>query len=700
MMFLVLAYAGIIIGITYLVYYHAVHNVSIFSSAGGGRNSAKGALVAYLAPLVAGVILVLFLIKPLFAKRVVFDKPRSLRQPDEPFLFAFVERVCQAVGAPTPSRIDVDCQVNAAASFRRGVWSMFGSDLVLTIGLPLVAGLNLQQFAGVLAHEFGHFSQGVGMRLSYFVRSLSFWFTRVVYQRDQWDQRLHDLTKTDYRLALFAYFAIVCVWVTRRVLWCLMMLGHLVSGFLMRQMEFDADKHEARLAGSQAFSSTQRQLRVLGVATQAAYADLNEFYKEGRLGDNLPLLIQAKVKQIPADMLQKVHAAADELKTGLFDTHPSDVERIASAQREQAPGLFQLTTPASALFANFAALSKTCTWDFYRGVFGDGFKLTDMHPVESLLERQDAEEATYKSLHRYFQGTFSTLRPVNLPSVWSEAPENPKETVATLNRLREELVSAAEKVKKLAERFSVADDRVIEADQAKVLVHAKLKFKPEAFHLTAATGDAVRQARSAATDEMGKLAPALEKVAEHNGRRLYSALQLMHVPQVSAKLPNAKAWRDQMNDLLQVAGLVGRQVSSLVELRNAYASFSLLLSKLEGNRENQVFVQAVISSMGRTWDLVRDVRQSLTQASYPFDHAHGEMKLESYVLTDMPHREDLGGVFEAAGRVLDRVPSLYAKVCARLAWMAEQVEQAVGLAPLPEPPEKDAVKPAEAAKSA
>jgi hypothetical protein len=33
-------------------------------------------------------------------------------------------------------------------------------ELVLTIDLPLVAGLTLKQFTGVLAHEFGHFSRG------------------------------------------------------------------------------------------------------------------------------------------------------------------------------------------------------------------------------------------------------------------------------------------------------------------------------------------------------------------------------------------------------------------------------------------------------------------------------------------------------------------------------------------------------------
>lgn len=62
---------------------------------------------------------------------------------------------------------------------------LFGNDLVLTIGMPLVLGLSLRQFAGVLAHEFGHFSQGAGMRLTFIIRTISVWFTRVVYERDQ-----------------------------------------------------------------------------------------------------------------------------------------------------------------------------------------------------------------------------------------------------------------------------------------------------------------------------------------------------------------------------------------------------------------------------------------------------------------------------------------------------------------------------------
>jgi Zn-dependent protease with chaperone function len=38
--------------------------------------------------------------------------------------------------------------------------------LVLVIGLPLAAGMSMRQVAGVLAHEFGHFAQGAGMRFN------------------------------------------------------------------------------------------------------------------------------------------------------------------------------------------------------------------------------------------------------------------------------------------------------------------------------------------------------------------------------------------------------------------------------------------------------------------------------------------------------------------------------------------------------
>ena len=137
-----------------------------------------------------GLIVILFMVKPLFAGRPPAPPAMALDTEQERLLFAFIGRICRLVGAPRPRRVEVNCAVNAAASFRLGAASLFGQDMTLTIGLPLVAGLSMRQFAGVLAHEFGHFSQGAGMRLTYVIRQINGWFFRVVYERDRWDLEL------------------------------------------------------------------------------------------------------------------------------------------------------------------------------------------------------------------------------------------------------------------------------------------------------------------------------------------------------------------------------------------------------------------------------------------------------------------------------------------------------------------------------
>lgn len=100
------------------IYLHVIHDTFLLHI-GHGRVGAM-AVLAYLAPIGAGVILLLFMVKPLFARPARRATQRSLSRQNEPLLFAFVERVCTIVGAPVPKRIDVDCEVNASASLRHG----------------------------------------------------------------------------------------------------------------------------------------------------------------------------------------------------------------------------------------------------------------------------------------------------------------------------------------------------------------------------------------------------------------------------------------------------------------------------------------------------------------------------------------------------------------------------------------------------
>ncbi|MEZ6063113.1 MAG: M48 family metalloprotease [Planctomycetaceae bacterium] len=338
------------------VFWHATENTHI-ASMGYGRGRIL-AVMAYVAPIIAGSITVLFMLKPLLARSVRDERRTSLNRAGQPLLFEFVDKVCDAVHAPRPSVIRVTFDVNASAGFGNGLKGLFGSDLTLSIGLPLLAGMNLQQVAGILAHEFGHFSQGAAMRVSWVVRSINFWFARVVYTRDQWDQWLVEMSEeVDIRIGWIFYVARMAVFFSRGVLWCFMMLSHALTCWLMRQMEYDADRHEVRLVGSKTFESTCLRLNWLNYG-------LGQFFRHKRFAPAAQSASPNPIREFLAycDTLnemdeKRVRRRMEKAKTGLLDTHPSDADRIASAAREDADGIFSGDLPAEALIRNFDKLS-------------------------------------------------------------------------------------------------------------------------------------------------------------------------------------------------------------------------------------------------------------------------------------------------------------------------------------------------------
>ena len=58
--------------------------------------------------------------KPFFAKPPKGPKQVAVLDPggENSLLYAFVDGVCSSVGAPCPSRIEVNCEVNASVVLR------------------------------------------------------------------------------------------------------------------------------------------------------------------------------------------------------------------------------------------------------------------------------------------------------------------------------------------------------------------------------------------------------------------------------------------------------------------------------------------------------------------------------------------------------------------------------------------------------
>lgn len=353
------------------VYYHATHNYTLISE---GHFPGRVRLVLYIGPLIIGSILFLFLMMPFLPrKREKYVPLYLVEMGKEPLFVYFVHRVCDCVGAPRPRRIELIMQPNASAGFRRGFLSFLGRDMQLNVGLPLISGLTVQQLAGVLAHEFGHFRQGGGMRLYYIIETVHSWFAQGVYGGSWLEEKLSEASEEQSgQAALIILLSQLFIWLTRMFLWILLMFGSAISYFLSRQMEYDADLCQIQVAGSRDFEAVMYAINTMDAAFQkTCYMSMMSWQKRVLVND-LPALTKMEAKDL---LNKKKDDIIDHILTAdtrLLDTHPAARDRIARARKQNLPGACHIAAKCSALFKDYPLLCKETTWTFFEEYFETG----------------------------------------------------------------------------------------------------------------------------------------------------------------------------------------------------------------------------------------------------------------------------------------------------------------------------------------
>jgi Zn-dependent protease with chaperone function len=369
MILLPCAYAAFACLAAWATYWYARHALVIFSGFNTGFYVMLFKAIAYIGPLVGGIVAVFFMFKPILARAPKRAEPTELNPAQHPRLYQFIAHISDLLRVSMPKRIYLDCELNASAGFRRGFLSFFGNDLVLTLGLPMVGGLNTRQLASIVAHELGHCTQAFAMRLGYVINRIDGWFVRVIYQRDTWDEALDEWSNSvdDWRLSLVVACAHLGVWFSRRVLLLLMMVGHAASCFLSRQMEYHADACSLAVVGSEGVESSLIRTRELSVLEHLGYGALQQIWqKRHQLPDSVPDFLAQLERQAPAGFHEQARQTLLNESAGFFATHPTDCQRIQKARRRAEPGLFAIEKPARALFNDFAATAQFITARHYR----------------------------------------------------------------------------------------------------------------------------------------------------------------------------------------------------------------------------------------------------------------------------------------------------------------------------------------------
>ena len=627
-------------------------------------------VLLYGLPLLIAIVLFFFMLKPLVAGESQRETALIVTPVEQPLLFAFVNALCDRVGAPRPKRVQLDCAVNASASFTGGFGGLLSRRLTLTLGTPLIAGMNTRELAGVLAHEFGHFSQGAGMTASHLIRTVIFWFYRAGYNRDAWDEKLEHYANNcgDGWISLGLMMAQGCIWLVRQLLVMLLLLGELVSRFMMRHMEFDADTYEAQIAGSNQFRRTSVRMRLLSAAYQSVCEDLGALWEDRKLVDDLPSAVADRAVAMEKEFNQHVDAMLAEEQSSYFDTHPADIERIQKAEALKAPPMFRLELPASVLIKDFEELAKQSTRRFYVAELRISPSEQGLVDRASMQATADEARARDEALEEYARDLF-------MPERFLE-PQSIKPHLDLDDQARKE------KLEKCVTNLRAGLPDIT----AVVDLVRRLDAELKEAHVQSTVKESGVNTREIMTIQ-GELNAALKKL---------KAFEDILVERLAIGLAGWVKKLDEGDDELKLFNKLTHAQLGL--MRQQKTIDDLHVSTLKLYRTLKLMEITYNPADGSTGvpesilnDRIKDVEaksdqlaDALEDIEYPFDRAGGSTDLFTHVRDGLPtfDSDEPGSIIHYFMELSDAIARLHVRIMSALCHRARDIETGLGVAPI------------------
>ena len=192
---------------------------------------------------------------------------------ESPDLYKLISQTAMECGVDMPKKVYFSMLMNAAVSYDNPFKGMrdHNSDKTLMIGLPFVFILSEQELKAVIAHEFGHFAQKTTSQLTavYYIRNMI--YKILEFDESESKQYVKWLSHSNGTLR---FMGRVSYWLISRICMHVCRLyGTVVraSNEMSREMEHDADRMSAKIAGNASAISTLYK-------TQSGDIVYNDFY--------------------------------------------------------------------------------------------------------------------------------------------------------------------------------------------------------------------------------------------------------------------------------------------------------------------------------------------------------------------------------------------------------------------------------------
>jgi Zn-dependent protease with chaperone function len=674
MVLLPLLYLGFMALVGWGTWLWTTHAVEWFFPVSGGTRHVFWVLgILYVIPILIGLILLLFMFKSFFSNWRVIEFATPISHLEHPEIFRFLGQLCREMNAPIPSRVDVSLSINASAGFRAGFGSFFGNDIMLSFGLPLVAGMNCREFAAVLAHELGHFTQRSAMRCDFLVRTIHGWLFRAVFEPDELDESLEEAGNAGAFGLLLSIFARMAIAFTRALMWLLLVLSHALVSFLSRQMEFHADACAAAVTGGDGFVAMLNKLRILNTSAARAAIELKHRVAP-KYPDDFSTYIALQAAQCSAELQGKVHAAAAGEKTRWFRSHPSDAERAERATLSGYRGIIHDLRPATILFQNFQELSRTLTLASYlirrRGRPVPSDQLLHVEPATPEQVPDTIKEEA--AIHSYFGGLGSFLSPV-----LAGGPVRIIVGSATdkLEQIRQAKVLLGQQaLQPLTQQLLQLDARMLQALEMNAVATAGLPLNPQLLSTLQTEEPAVLLRSVEAQQE--ELGVSLEPFRQAARLRLMTALNLLPTPSVAAAFPQFQQTQEEVRDLLHVAATLGAAFPYLHQLRKEYSGLQTLLGVREQNGVLEPAAHtALADSVQRVNGLLSQIRTKLGATGLPLLRVGSPISIADYARSKEFDSDPARMAQLEAQSHLQKLFAVYYEVLGRLVALALRVEE-------------------------
>lgn len=648
-------YLAAIFGLSYAMY-HVASTEGQALVEGAVEDTWESGSFSFVLVILLCLYLIIALLSPLFTRQPREGHRLALQRGQELVLFGFIDYFAKVMDTPVPQRIEV-VQDPEVSLFQRQVDAQH-KELVLLLGLPLVAGLRLAELVGLLSRELATYAYRPGGDLLHWIlrqhrRGERILADYLVYQ-ESLGRRLDSRVEggdVGVMTAITGFLAFVFLSSTRWVVIPFIKLSQWISHIPRRWAARDADLFHRRMVGDAVAESALDRQRAL----RRAYDELLE-----SLGTSSPFKGDGSdpvlLDHLPAQLtLASVHWTTSP-------QGPSTPPRPFGSTL-----LFKSSLPSTVLLRDFADLSRKATVDFYRS---QGARGIDLKPAEEYLSELCDGAIPGAALDRYFGGTINSRRPVPVAPELDAKGRTTAELLAVLGQQRRTFESRLGDYWTTVEDFDVIVDCRLGAREAFKL--AEVDFEHQ--------GMGVSEWKVMEQDAVARLqgvSNRLEAFEKQTGQRLMSALLLLTDDPWASRLADAEVWSQRVPKLLSVVAEVNSNFRSLLELRDRHAVLATLRHIESREMESKrLLLELFEREIDTLYPPILALYKGLETTRDPF-HIHGfDMGLMV--------RGVANDYFALAGDVLRRVYGVYFRALSELATIAEQIEETAGLEPLPD----------------